>query len=279
MGIGERGDRATSDMRAPDPLKINARYDTLLFSPRHHDFAEGWANFGYWDSDTSSQKRASENLMEKLLAYIPMKRGTLLDVACGKGLTTHYLANYYRPSELTGINISELQLASARELVPGATFLLMDAVELRFPDASFDDVICVEAAFHFDTREAFFREALRVLTPGGHLVLADVLMTREGARRRPVCTEKNHLDDLAEYAELMRHVGFEGVEVVDVTKECWHGHFRHMIAYAHEKLLMGDASFAEMQQSLAATYERVPDITYYLLAAGRKPRHGRVVGA
>ena len=39
----------------------------------------------------------------------------------------------------------------------------MDATELDFRDNSFDSIICVEAAFHFDTREKFVREAYRVL--------------------------------------------------------------------------------------------------------------------
>jgi ubiquinone/menaquinone biosynthesis C-methylase UbiE len=45
----------------------------------------------------------------------------------------------------------------------------MDAARLAFADAQFDAVICVEAAFHFDTRAAFLREALRVLKPAGAL--------------------------------------------------------------------------------------------------------------
>jgi len=259
-------------LRGPDTAAINQRYDELFYARRMSEFSGRWGNFGYWTESTRTQAEACENQMEKLLSHIPVREGRILDVACGMGATSRHLARYWGPGQITGINISEKQLATCREMVPGATFRIMDAAHMEFEDASFDNMVCVEAAFHFDTRESFFREALRVLKPGGTLALSDVLLTREGARTRLVCTEKNHLDTPAEYADLFRRCGFEAVEVVDVTEECWNRHYRHLVLYAHEMLLKGEIELTEMQQYLAATYKRVPDIMNYLLAAGRKPK-------
>src|SRR5262249_53155244 len=127
--------------------RIQDVYDRLLevggFSAYfvHDDF---W-NFGYWNEDTESHLEACENLMEELLAFIPDKKGTILDVACGKGATTRYLLNYYEPGQVTGINISENQLKVCRKNAPGCTFLVMDAATMDFQDHSFDSLICVEA--------------------------------------------------------------------------------------------------------------------------------------
>ena len=104
--------------------------------------------------------------MEKLLAFLAKKEGTILDVAWGKGATTRYLLRYFKSENFTGINISEKQLTRRRENVLGCTFLLMSATELKFPDQSFDHITCVEAALDFHTREKFFQEALRVPRPG-----------------------------------------------------------------------------------------------------------------
>ncbi|BAY50779.1 delta(24)-sterol C-methyltransferase [Thermostichus vulcanus NIES-2134] len=100
---------------------------------------------------------------------------TVLDVGCGIGGSSRILARDYG-FHVTGITISPEQVRRARELTPAelnVRFQLDDALALSFPDASFDVVWSIEAGPHMPDKQQFAKELLRVLKPGGILVVAD----------------------------------------------------------------------------------------------------------
>ena len=105
-----------------------------------------------------------------------LPRGTtLLDVGCGIGGSSRILAQDYG-FDVTGVTISPQQVKRAQELTPegvDAKFLVDNAMKLSFPDASFDVVWSVEAGPHMPDKAIFARELMRVLKPGGILVVAD----------------------------------------------------------------------------------------------------------
>ena len=100
---------------------------------------------------------------------------TLLDVGCGIGGSSRILAKDYN-FDVTGVTISPQQVKRAQELTPEgvtAQFKVDDAMALSYPDASFDIVWSIEAGPHMPDKAVFARELLRVLKPGGILVVAD----------------------------------------------------------------------------------------------------------
>lgn len=100
---------------------------------------------------------------------------TVLDVGCGIGGSSRILARDYGFA-VTGITISPQQVKRAQELTPdglNVQFAVDDAMALSFPDASFDVVWSIEAGPHMPDKAIFARELMRVLKPGGILVVAD----------------------------------------------------------------------------------------------------------
>ena len=102
-----------------------------------------------WDDEV-------EELAGVIAALPPVRT---LDVACGTGFLTRHL-----PGEVVALDQSARMLAEAREQAPTATFLQGDALELPFPDRSFDRVFTSYFYCHLEEAERvrFLGEARRV---------------------------------------------------------------------------------------------------------------------
>jgi SAM-dependent methyltransferase len=140
----------------------------------------------------------------------------------------------------------------------------MDAARLEFDDESFDNVICVEGAALFDTRERFLHEALRVLRNGGHLLMADALLSPASPLQPPA----NYVASEDEYRALWEEAGFAEVDVVDATDECWGGFADNLAIYLDESLRTGRVAWPVYRSVM--WWLRRSNVERCLLASGRK---------
>ncbi|WAS06727.1 methyltransferase domain-containing protein [Gloeomargaritales cyanobacterium VI4D9] len=135
----------------------------------HYGFPPRWKDF----------RQAKVDFVHEMvrwggLDYLPPGT-TVLDVGCGIGGSSRILAQDYG-FHVTGITISPQQVRRAQALTPPGLpvrFQVDDALALSFPDGSFDVVWSIEAGPHMPDKAQFARELLRVLKPGGILVVAD----------------------------------------------------------------------------------------------------------
>jgi ubiquinone/menaquinone biosynthesis C-methylase UbiE len=97
----------------------------------------------------------------------------VLDVACGTGILARSVHSRTGPTGyVAGVDPNPGMLAVAKELAPSIDWRQGAAESIPFPDRSFDTVVSQFGLMFFVDRQQALREMLRVLTPGGRLVVA-----------------------------------------------------------------------------------------------------------
>lgn len=112
--------------------------------------------------------------------------GRVLDVGVGTGLS---LSDYSRTTKLCGVDISEPMLRKAQERVRALnltnveTLSVMDARNLAFPDNIFDAVVAQYVITAVPDPEGTLDDFVRVLKPGGELILVNHIGAESGPRK------------------------------------------------------------------------------------------------
>jgi ubiquinone/menaquinone biosynthesis C-methylase UbiE len=113
-------------------------------------------------------------------ALMPAKAGDrLLDIGSGLGGPARWLARHFR-CRVVGVDLTPefceaaTLLAQRTETTAAVEFHVGDALTLPFVDGSFDGAYSMNVSMNIADKPAFYREVLRVLKPGGWLLLSEV---------------------------------------------------------------------------------------------------------
>jgi SAM-dependent methyltransferase len=105
----------------------------------------------------------------------PMTAGSVLEVAAGTGRVTRALAAALPAAvtiTATDLNQPMLDFAAAQPIARPVTWRQADALALPFGDGVFDAVVCQFGVMFFPDKIAGYREARRVLKPGGRFLFS-----------------------------------------------------------------------------------------------------------
>ena len=198
-------------------------------------------NLGYW-KNANSMDDAGRDMAHLLGEHAEISTDDhILDVGFGFGDQDLYWMKTFNPKRITGLNISKDQVHAAQELVRRNK--QEERIDLRFGSAtnipfkakSFDKVMALECAFHFNSREDFFQQAYRVLKTGGRLSIADIVpISKTNGQRKtgligwlleairlaawkiPRC---NYVAGIADYRSRLENAGFSNVQITSIKDD------------------------------------------------------------
>lgn len=125
--------------------------------------------------DSDPAEYYSLHLYEKTIHGVALDGLDVLEVGCGRGGGSAHLSQHKNPQSLLGLDFSEssISLCQQQHSASNASFRVGDAEQLPCQDNSFDVVVNVESSHCYGDPEQFFREAHRVVRPGGYLLWTD----------------------------------------------------------------------------------------------------------
>lgn len=157
----------------------------ILYSYISHVDREGevtFLNYGYADDKKLKLQKEDEKnrypiqLYHHVVQSVPLKGLDVLEVGCGRGGGTSYIARYLAPNSIKGFDLCRkaIDFCNRYYSIERLSFCCADALNIPYTNDNFDAVINVESSHRYSNMERFLDEVHRILKPGGYFLFADL---------------------------------------------------------------------------------------------------------
>jgi sterol 24-C-methyltransferase len=255
-------------------------------------FLHGRKHFGYYPAGREhiSMKFAQRLMEDRMGIALGLPQGSLvLDAGCGEGHTAMRLAERFE-LRVEGVDLLDFNIARGRQLLErrgsGSSVRLQvgDYTSLPFADETFDGVYTIESLVHAPAPQGALKEFLRVLKPGGKLVLFEYSMPaqrdltqvdREAFAAINMGSAMYSFPEFenGRFGEILTVAGFDFSSVTDIRYRiapmlrsmaiiCW-------APYQIAKLISRESRYVNARA--AVEYYRLRELMHYNIVIGFKP--------
>jgi ubiquinone/menaquinone biosynthesis C-methylase UbiE len=171
-----------------------------------------------WD-EVGQNPSATVTRLAELSSLLDLQPGTdLLEVGCGTGQITGWLAEQVAPGKVVAVDFAEAMLDQARCKQLVAEFRCADVCRDDLGTQCFDTILCFHSFPHFRNKPAAVRNLARALRSSGRLIVMHLAGSREiNAFHDQVggAVHGDHLPSLDDWQTLLATVGLEIQQHVD----------------------------------------------------------------